>query len=116
MRKMLIAALSLSTLAGADPVPGLNGWLSGISSDSPAGQVDVKIVREYEENGESKRAEFDGLPIPALQDENARQILTSMMKMFAAQAGPMLQGRPFQMILEVPSMKEKLNIEVNPRP
>jgi len=103
----------------------------------PAYQVETKIVREYEENGESKRAEFnpifrvapgsDGqlrindqtLAMPALQDENAQQMLTSMMKMFVAQAGPMFQqfgnGQPFQLILEVPTLKEKLNIELIPR-
>lgn len=120
MRKMLMIALILTPLAWAEP----------------AGQVDVKIVREYEENGESKRAEFnptfriapgaDGqlrindqtLAMPALQDENAQQMLTSMMKMFAAQAGPLFQqfsnGQPFQLILEVPTMKEKVNIELTP--
>ncbi len=111
MKKMLMVALSLTVLGWADP-----------------GQVDLKIVREYEENGESKRTEFHPtfrindqmLAVPALQDENAQQMVTSMLKMFAAQAGPLLQqfgnGQPFQMILEVPTMNEKLNIEVIPRP
>lgn len=113
---MLVFALAFTPFVWAEPVP------------LPSGQLDVKIVREFEENGESKRAEFNptfrldeqSLAMPALQDENAQQMLTSLMKMFAAQAGPLLQqygnGQPFQMILEVPTMKEKINIEVTPRP
>lgn len=112
----------------------LAGWAW---AEPTTGQLDMKIVREYEENGESKRAEFhpsfriapgaDGqlrindqtLSMPVLQDENAQQMLSSMMKMFGAQMGPMMQqfsnGEPFQLILEVPTMKEKLNIELTPR-
>lgn len=120
--KMFIAmaCLGFSALAWADP----------------AYQVDTKIVREYEENGESKRVEFtpnfrlstgaDGqlrindqtLAAPALPDPDAQKAFTAMMQMFANQAAPLMsqfsKGQPFQMILEVPTMHEKLNIEMRP--
>jgi len=122
MRKMMLMALGLTSLAWAQPAPA---------------QLDLKIVREYVENGENKRAEFtpsfrfapgpDGqlrvndqtLAMPALQDENAQQMVNSIMKMVFAQGGPLFQqfgnGQPFRMILEVPTMNEKLEIEVDPK-
>ena len=108
---MLTVMLGLSTLAWADPTY----------------QVDTKIVREYEENGESKRVEYtpslrfdpQSFSVPNLQDENAQKMFSSLMQMFTAQAAPMLSqmsnGQPFQLILEIPNMKEKLNIELSPR-
>lgn len=115
-----MACLGFSALAWADP----------------AYQVDTKIVREYEENGESKRVEIrpnfrfsagaDGqlrfndqdLTLPNLPDPNAQKAFSAMMQMFASQAAPLMsqlgKGQPFQMILEVPTMHEKLNIEMTP--
>jgi hypothetical protein len=133
----MMLLLVLGGWAWAEPTPAIKGGLGASPLDPPPSQLDMKIVREYEENGESKRAEFhptlriapgaDGqlrindqtLAMPVLQDENAQQMLSSMMKMFGAQMGPMMQqfsnGEPFQLILEVPTMKEKLNIELTPR-
>ena len=108
---MLSLMLGLTTLAWADPTY----------------QVDTKIVREYEENGESKRVEYtpslrfdpQTFSAPNLQDENAQKMFSSLMQMFTAQAAPMLSqlsnGQPLQLILEIPNLKEKLNIEVTPR-
>ena len=108
---MLSVMLGLSTLAWADPTY----------------QVDTKIVREYEENGESKRVEYmpswrfdpQSFAAPSLQDENAQKMLSTLMQVFASQAGPMFSqlgnGQPLRLILEVPNMKEKLDIELTPR-
>lgn len=98
----MLMVLGLTSLAWAQPGPS---------------QLDLKIVREYVENG---RFNDQTLAMPALQDENAQQMVNSIMKMVFAQGGPLFQqfgnGQPFQMILEVPTMNEKLEIEVNPRP
>ena len=112
MKTMLLTVmLGLSTLAWADPTY----------------QVDTKIVREYEENGESKRVEYtpswrfdpQSFSTPNLQDENAQKMFSSFMQMFTAQAVPMFSqlgnGQPLRLILEVPNMKEKLDIELTPR-
>ena len=113
MRRMMLL-LALGSWAWADPTP-------------PPSQFDFKIVREYVENGENRRDEFTPslrltdqmLAMPALQDENAQQMVDSIMKMVFAQGGPLFQqfgnGEPFRMILEVPTMKEKLELEVNPK-
>ena len=108
---MLTVMLGLSTLAWADPTY----------------QVDTKIVREYEENRESKRVEytpslrFDPQSFSAanLQDENAQKMVSTLMQMFSAQVGPMFSqlsnGQPLRLILEIPNMNEKLDIELTPR-
>lgn len=117
---VMLAVLGFSALAWADP----------------AYQVDTKIVREYEENGESKRVEFtpnfrfstgpngqlrfndQTMAMPNLPDENAQKAFSAMMQMFSSQVAPLMSqfgnGQPFQMILEVPTMHEKLNIEMTP--
>ncbi len=116
-------------------VIGVLGWLAPAWAD-PTFQVDTKIVREYEENGESKRMEFapnfrfstgpngqlqfndQPMAMPNLPDENAQKAFSAMMQMFTAQVAPLMsqfgKAQPFQMILEVPTMHEKLNIEMTP--
>lgn len=101
--------------------------LSMLAWADPTYQVDTKIVREYEENGESKRMEYtpsvrldpQSMMPTNLPDENAQQMLSSLLQMFSAQALPMFSqmsnGQPLQLILEIPNLKEKLHIEVTPR-
>lgn len=107
------------------------------SGAEPTFQVNTKIVREYEENGESKRMEFsptvrfsagaDGqlrvndqnLVVPRLENPDAQEAFAALMRLFSSQAAPLMSklstGQPFQVILEVPTLHEKLDFEMTPR-
>ena len=110
--------------------------LGGLAAADPSLGVKTRIVREYQENGQTKVQELtpsfrmsenefqvgdQTLSRPAIADETAQKVFSTLLEMFAAQAGPMLsklqqqQGRPLEIRVEIPTLQEKLTIEVTPQ-
>lgn len=101
----------------------------------PTYKVETKIIREFEENGETKVQEtrpsviihgtdveindkrFD-LQAPAVKNETAQKIFNLMLEAAAQHAGAVMSqwksGEPLQMNLEIPNLKQKFSIEVTP--
>ena len=102
----------------------------------PSVSVQTRIVREYEENGQSKVQEMNPslhlsgdelrvgdqtLSAPRLPDETTQKVFSTFAQLFATQAGPMLSrwntsgGKPLELRLEIPNLGEKLTIQVTPQ-
>lgn len=100
----------------------------------PEMRVQTRIVREYQENGQSKVQEFapsfrvsdrevqvgdQVLTPPRIQDETAQQMFNALMGIFASQVAPQMSrlkssAQPLEIRLEIPTLKEKLTIQVTP--
>jgi hypothetical protein len=100
----------------------------------PEMRVQTRIVREYQENGQTKVQEFapsfrvsdrevqvgdQVLTPPRIQDETAQQMFNALMGIFASQVAPQMSrlkssAQPLEIRLEIPTLKEKLTIQVTP--
>jgi hypothetical protein len=110
--------------------------LGGLAAADPSLGVQTRVVREYQENGQTRVQEFaphfrfsekgvqvgdQTLTRPTLPDEAAQKMFSTLLEMFATQASPMLsrlqqqQGQPLEIRLEIPTLKEKLTIQVTPQ-
>lgn len=108
--------------------------VSGLAAAEPALDWKARIVREYQENGQTRTQEFtpsfrvtenefrvgdQAVSAPVIPDAAAQQMFNNFLQMFATQAMPELSrlnqnGQPLELRLEIPNLGEKLIIQLMP--
>lgn len=114
---------------------GLSLLLGGLAAAEPRLDWKARIIREYQQNGETRTQEFNpsfsisenefrvgdqAVQAPVIADPDAQKMFNNFLQMFARQALPEFSrlntshGQPLELRLEIPNLGEKLIIQLQP--